>query len=373
MTSTQPSVSVDSALSQLKLVQSENENLKTILVNTQEQCEILEQEIRFQTAKATDLQVLLTLKDRNESSEEALTATLTANIMEKSLKLAQQALEFDRIQKKIQESEKKRQLIDQEREASAEMTAMLSRVIRDDELTTKVIDKSLLVAEQSSEIDRLNAKVNELEELLIISRKEDDDALMKKIVDRSLEVVDQKMAIDRLVTSLEESVTERDLYDHERQAHVEMMAEMSKIIREQQYELDQRWKHPLGNVPFKQKQQEEEDRDNYSHASSICINNLQAEEDKIEVDSDMLISENEMKDEKNGFLERSSDIDFPEIRGSETKLTVAPKRTSKQLRSDIRSRLARYQNKKTNPSIEDIAAEIPKHISSNFCTGNLDE
>jgi uncharacterized cupin superfamily protein len=123
------------SMAKLVAVTSKNQNLKNNLMAFQTQCESLEHELRFQTAKAAELQDLLWMKNNGDLD------ALTSRILKKSLALAERSLELDELKMKLQEAKRERHMMDQEREASVEMMAELTKVIRQQQIEVQKRDE----------------------------------------------------------------------------------------------------------------------------------------------------------------------------------------------------------------------------------------
>jgi hypothetical protein len=78
------------------------------------------------------------------------------------------------------------------------------------------------------------AKAWELQEC-IQSMATDD--VSNKLVEKSLQIAELSMQVERLKLELQEAAKDRKMMDEEREANVEMMSELSKVIRTQQKEL----------------------------------------------------------------------------------------------------------------------------------------
>lgn len=119
------------SMSKLVAVTSKNQDLKNTLLAYQTQCESLEDELRFQTAKAAELQDLLALKSNADMDG------LTSRLLTKSLAVAERSLEIDEMKMKLQDAQREKHMMDQEREASVQMMAELTKVIREQQIEIK--------------------------------------------------------------------------------------------------------------------------------------------------------------------------------------------------------------------------------------------
>lgn len=135
---------------------SENQELKSKLMESRNQCESLEQALRFQTAKATELQEILMTKSTGDVD------ALMAKIMEHSLALAEKTLEIDQLRMKLHKSEKEKKLRDQERDAHSEMMAELNRVIREQQIEIQLLQDPKSLKPEDYEYDKVDSEFDKL-------------------------------------------------------------------------------------------------------------------------------------------------------------------------------------------------------------------
>lgn len=102
-------------------IMGDNQSLKQDLRESKIAYQELEQERKFQAAKATELQEILG-SIKNGGAEEKLVS--------KSLQIAELSMQIDRLNLQLRELEKDRQLMNEEREANVEMMGQLSDIIR---------------------------------------------------------------------------------------------------------------------------------------------------------------------------------------------------------------------------------------------------
>jgi uncharacterized cupin superfamily protein len=143
------------SMAKLVAVTSKNQNLKNNLMAFQTQCESLEHELRFQTAKAAELQDLLWMKNNGDLD------ALTSRILKKSLALAERSLELDELKMKLQEAKRERHMMDQEREASVEMMAELTKVIRQQQIELQKRD----APDSPNEFDPIECEFDKLNKI----------------------------------------------------------------------------------------------------------------------------------------------------------------------------------------------------------------
>jgi chromosome segregation ATPase len=143
------------SMAKLVAVTSKNQNLKNSLMASQTQCESLEHEMRFQTAKAAELQDLLWMKNNGDLD------ALTSRILKESLALAERSLENDELKMKLQEVKSERHMMDQEREASVEMMAELTKVIRQQQIELQKRD----APESPNEFDPIECELGKLSKI----------------------------------------------------------------------------------------------------------------------------------------------------------------------------------------------------------------
>jgi uncharacterized cupin superfamily protein len=143
------------SMAKLVAVTSNNQNLKNSLMAFQTQCESVEHELRFQTAKAAELQDLLWMKKNGDLD------ALTSRILKKSLALAKRSLEIDELKMRLQEAKRERHMMDQEREASVEMMAELTKVIRQQQIELQKRD----ALESPTEFDPIECEFDKLSKI----------------------------------------------------------------------------------------------------------------------------------------------------------------------------------------------------------------
>lgn len=146
----------ETSIVKLVAVTSENQELKSKLAESRSQCESLEQELRFQTAKARELQDMLMLKSGGDKDD------LMVMIMEHSLALAEKTLEIDHLKMKLQKSEKERKMRDQERDAHSEMMAELNRFIREQQIEIQLLQDPESLKPEDYEYDKVDSEFDKL-------------------------------------------------------------------------------------------------------------------------------------------------------------------------------------------------------------------
>ncbi|CAJ1958266.1 unnamed protein product [Cylindrotheca closterium] len=193
-------------LAKIVAVTSENQELKSKLTESRTQCENLEQELRFQTAKALEFQEMLALKSDGDVD------ALLAKFMEHSLTLAEQTLEIDQLKLKLRESEKEKIARDQEREAHIEMMASLNRYIRQQGIALQRLENPSSLTPKDYEYDEIDSEFDQLCNIhdhlkdvkLVIERKEapvviEDSQKVKKLNKDLKQVLAERAHLKRKV------------------------------------------------------------------------------------------------------------------------------------------------------------------------------
>jgi DNA repair exonuclease SbcCD ATPase subunit len=120
-----------------------------------------------------------------------------------------------------------------EEESNRKMASIMSD---NKELKENLRDAKLACQDLEEERRFHAAKATELQESLQAVGSDDDVAA--RLVEKSLEIAELSMEVDAMKFQLREVSKERYLMDQEREANVEMMAELSKVIRGQKQQLD---------------------------------------------------------------------------------------------------------------------------------------
>ncbi|KAL3936130.1 MAG: hypothetical protein SGBAC_008485 [Bacillariaceae sp.] len=143
-------------LAKIVAVTSENVELKSKLMESRTQCENLEQALRFQTAKATELHEMLLLKKSGDED------AIMGKIVENSLAVAEQTLEIDQLKKKLRDADKEKRSRDQEREAHSEIMAELNRFIREQQIEIQSLQNPSSPSPEVYEYDEVDSEFDKL-------------------------------------------------------------------------------------------------------------------------------------------------------------------------------------------------------------------
>eukprot|EP00980_Cylindrotheca_fusiformis_P015130 scaffold4180_cov99-Cylindrotheca_fusiformis.AAC.11 len=123
---------------------------------------------------------------------------------------------------------------------STSMSKLVAVTGENQDLKSKVLHLQNQCESLEHELRFQTTKAIELQDLLGLKDNADFDGLTSKLLEKSLALAEKSLEIDELKMELQESKQDRLLMDQEREASVQMMAELTKVIREQQIELQRR-------------------------------------------------------------------------------------------------------------------------------------
>lgn len=171
----------DECARKIVALMGDNQELKGDLRDARIAYEFLEQERTFHAAKAVELQEVLDSRGNNDLAEK---------LVEKSVAIAEMSMEIDRLKMQLQEAGKEKVLMDQEREASVEMMAELSKFIR----------------RQKLELDGRNSDIDE---------EENDPRVLKKkiqtVENERDDFIKKCKGLEQMVDALKVKNSEREI------------------------------------------------------------------------------------------------------------------------------------------------------------------